>query len=221
MARTFFTRLYFTFHSQIFIDIISQLAEHLQAYHNKWLRNVNEKNSISQAITKVKALERRHRNPERSVAAPPALHHQIPAIPYELSGQIAQPPDVFMSDYDPIIVGEHVEAGPSSSTRNTGSHQSPVPAVPAAPSPQPSSLPSETSKKRKGDSSLNDKHPQKCRRRTCQKCGMQECAGGANRKYCKNPCQDCGKIECHGRNSQHPKKPCTVGWGLHHKKLKL
>jgi hypothetical protein len=43
-----------------------QLPEHLQAYYNKWLCNVNEKKSISQALTKVKALQQKHCNPERA-----------------------------------------------------------------------------------------------------------------------------------------------------------
>jgi hypothetical protein len=27
-------------------------------------------------------------------------------------------------------------------------------------------------------------------------------------------------VECCGRNSQHPKKKCAVGWDFHHKALK-
>ena len=70
------------------------------------------------------------------------------------------------------------------------------------------------------DSTEDDPQPEKCCHHLCQKCGKVDCADGASRKYCKYPCQDCGKHECHGRNSQHPKKSCSIGWQLHHKVLK-
>jgi hypothetical protein len=44
--------------------------EHLQAYHAKWKRNVNEKNSVAQVATKVQAPEQKYRNIEHSSAAP-------------------------------------------------------------------------------------------------------------------------------------------------------
>jgi hypothetical protein len=73
----------------------------------------------------------------------------------------------------------------------------------------------------KADAPINDGPEKKSRSCTCQKCSQKQCGGGANRKFCKNPCQDCGEMGCHGRNSQHPRKTCAVGWGFHHKELKL
>ena len=91
--------------------------EHLQIYHRKWLCNVNEKVSLSQAITKVKGLERKFHNPERSAAAPAALQRQIPAIPHELSGHTLQPASVFMSQCHPVIFDDN-DGMPSSSSQN-------------------------------------------------------------------------------------------------------
>jgi len=105
-----------------------QLAEHLQAHHHKWLRNVNEKSSLSQAIIKVKALEHKYHSSERSAAAPPVLHQQIPITPYELSGQVAHSSSNVVSEYHPITFGE-LENPPSSSSRNIVHHNSPFLAI--------------------------------------------------------------------------------------------
>ena len=179
---------------------------------------------MSQAITKVKALELRHRNPERSAAAPPALQLHIPITPHEPSGQVAQSPFASLSGYQPITLDEH-DNQLNSSSSTIMQHQSHVSAtldtlhIPGAGT---SGHLKPSSNEHKGDAPTNrEQAPKKPRQqRTCQKCGIPNCEGSATRKYCKNPCQDCGKTECHGRNSQHPRKACTVGWDFHHKKLK-
>ena len=79
---------------------------------------MNEKNSITQAITKVKALQHKSRNPERSVGAPPTLQRQIPVPVYELSGRVGIPEPVFIPtssdlEYHSIIPEDHSEAEPS------------------------------------------------------------------------------------------------------------
>ena len=68
----------------------------------------------------------------------------------------------------------------------------------------PSNQPRASSKKHKPDDSLDSQQASKKSRqeRTCQKCGSQNCAGKASRKYCKRPCQDCEDVDCSGRNSQ-------------------
>ena len=178
---------------------------------------------MSNVITKIKALERKHRNSQWSAAVPPALQQQIPIIAYELAGQIALPSSDLMSTYQSITVDEY-ENPPSSSSRHSLQHRNPAPTILNTSHASDAGLSNEQrlpSKKRKGDASLSIEQAQKkSRQRTCQKCGNAECAGGSSRKYCKNSCQDCGKMECHGRNSQHPMKPCTVGWNFHHKELK-
>jgi hypothetical protein len=45
---------------------------------SKWHCNVNEKNSIRQSVTKVKAIERINQNPERLTVAPPVPYNPIP-----------------------------------------------------------------------------------------------------------------------------------------------
>jgi hypothetical protein len=47
-----------------------QLIKHLQAYYAKWKQNFNEKNSVAQMVTKVRALEKKRQNVEHSSAAP-------------------------------------------------------------------------------------------------------------------------------------------------------
>jgi hypothetical protein len=186
-----------------------QLAEHLQAYRHKWLRNINEKSSLSQAIVKVKALEQKYRSSERSVAAPPVLQQHIPITPYELSGQVSQSSFAVGSEYDSIIVDEHENITSCSSSSIV--HHFPLLDTSHISDAGPSNQPRTSSKKRKPDDSLNSQQAAKKSRqeRTCQKCGSQNCAGKGSRKYCKNPCQDCGDVDCSGRNSQHPKKLCT------------
>jgi hypothetical protein len=208
------------------INQLLQLAEHLQAYHNKWLRNVNEKNSVAQALTKIKALQDKCQNPERSAAAPTALQHQVPIHQHELLGQVAQPHLVLMSEYQPVVFEEHVEPHNVLDNSHEGSQHHPsspsaILANVCGSGLEPPRTLGAASKKCKGDTSLHNEQPQKFRHCTCQKCGKQECAGGANRKYCTSPCQDCGKMECKGRNSHHPKKSCEFGWKHYHQKLKL
>jgi len=198
------------------------LPEHLQAYYNKWLRNINEKNSITQAIKKVKDLERKSRDPERSVGAPPVPQRQIPVPEYELLGR-AEIPDfasISTSEYHEITPEDCSGAGPSSG--NTYLQQPSTCSMTPIINPGPSRLSDTALGKCRADDSITADGPRKkAHNRTCQKCGQQQCAGASNRKYCKDSCQDCGKKECHGWNSQHPRKTCAVGWGLHHKELKL
>jgi hypothetical protein len=193
-----------------FKDERIQLLEHLQAYYNKWLRNVNEKNSISQAVNKVKALHRKHRNPERSIAAPPALQHHVPVSQPQLCGLLPQPPTIEIPQYQAFTydTAESPEAGnnlPNSST-HTISSVTPV-QTDTGPLAGPSS--EAHSHKRKATTSLSGGPT---RKRTCQKCGNANCGGASQRTFCQNACQDCGKMECRGRNSQHPLKDCQQGW---------
>jgi len=150
-----------------------QLAEHLHAYHRKWLRNVNEKSSLSQAIIKVKALEHKFRSSERSAAAPPALHQQIPITPYELSGQVAHSSSTGVSEYHPITFGE-LENPPSSSSRNIVHHNSPFLAIHDTSHTSdagPSNQPRRSSQKRKSDDSLNSQQASKKSQQECvRKC---------------------------------------------------
>jgi NADH pyrophosphatase NudC (nudix superfamily) len=46
------------------------------------------------------------------------------------------------------------------------------------------------------------------RKRTCQKCGKQECPGTSGRARCKSPCQDCKSTECMGREEKKPNNKC-------------
>src|SRR5436305_12433301 len=140
----------------------------------------------------VKALEHKYHNPERSAVAPAVLQWQIPVAPHELSGQLAQLSPASLSDYHSVMIDEH-EVLPSTSSQNvsivSGSHSSyPGPSISRHPS-----------NKHQEDSSLENIQSRKTRKRTCQKCGDQNCAGASIRKYCIKPCQDCGKTECRGR----------------------
>ncbi|KAF8218605.1 hypothetical protein L208DRAFT_1463057 [Tricholoma matsutake] len=77
----------------------------IAAYFSKWHRNVNEKNSIAQSITKVKAVERINRNPKRSTAAPRIPYNPVP-IPHthaELQGQLPQHPHIDISQYLAVV----------------------------------------------------------------------------------------------------------------------
>ena len=55
-----------------------QLAEHLQSYYTKWKKNVNEKFSISQVITKVQALKNKHQYTKCSLGVPAVIHLETP-----------------------------------------------------------------------------------------------------------------------------------------------
>jgi hypothetical protein len=196
-----------------------QLPEHLQAYYNKWLRNVNEKNSISQALTKVKALQRKHRNPERSIAAPPALQYNVPISQPQLQGRLSQAPTVEISQYQAltydILESSDIGSGPPSSSTHTIPSGTPVQRTDTRTLVGPSS--ESHSHKRKATISLSEAPT---RKRTCQKCGNANCPGASRRTLCQNACQDCGSRECVGHNSQHPQKDCQQGWQLHHKHIK-
>jgi hypothetical protein len=185
---------------------------------------VNEKNSIAQSITKVKAVDRINRNPERSTAAPlvpfPIPHAHAES---ELQGRLPQRPQIKISQYfavvpDPSRQPRFPAANflPTSrttlNTENEGSS-----------SQMSSSINTLTtgSLKRKAPSADQLMRPSTRKKRTCQKCGLSGCSGSNNRCFCKNPCQDCGLCSCPGRNSQHPTKDCREGWKFHHKKLKL
>jgi hypothetical protein len=180
---------------------------------------VNEKNSISQALTKLKALQWKHRNPERSIAASPALHHNVPVSQPQLQGQLSQPPTIEISCYQALTydILESPDIGnslPSSSTHVIPS-VTPVQRTGTGPLVGPSS--GTQSHKRKATTSLSGAP---ARKRTCQKCGNANCPGASRRTLCQSACQDCGSRECPGRNSQHPQKDCQQGWQLHHKHIK-
>ena len=133
---------------------------------------------------------------------------------HELSGKTSQPVTISEPEYQPITIDRPLDL-PIISDVN-------LPHFPAF-SPHVSQLESSNTpcpSKRKADAASNDQQPRKASKRTCQKCGDQDHPGSSSRKYCKGVCQDCGKVECCGRNSQHPKKKCAVGWDFHHKKLK-
>ncbi len=167
-------------------------------------------------ITKVKALEKKYQSTERSIAAPPALHHQTPIIQYQLSGQNNHVAPL-EPEYHIVTFEEPGNLTNSSSEQichlQAQTHEQNL-------EPGPSNQPRLLSKKRKRNVALDDIQPQKTSKRTCQKCGNKDCAGSSKRKFCKQACQDCGKMECRGRNSQHPKKTCAVGWNLYYKELK-
>jgi hypothetical protein len=145
---------------------------------------------------------------------------------YELSGH-AETPDlasVSTLEYYGIIPEDYNGAEPSSG--NTDLQQSSTSVIQTdsmAPiiNPGPSRLSDTALGKCRVDDSITDGPRKKSCKHTCQKCGQQQCGGAANQKYCQNSCQDCGEKGCCGQNSQHPRKTCAVGWGLHHKELKL
>jgi hypothetical protein len=168
---------------------------------------VNEKNSIAQSVTKVKAIERINRNPERSTEAPPVPYNPIPS-PYArekpLQGQLPQPPQIDVSQS--LTICTHPTPEPMLNLENEGSsYQTGSTSVTRVPKRKAPSTDEQSARKK----------------RTCQKCGQPGCSGSNSRRFCKNPCQDCGQDCCPGRNSQHPKKDCREGWNFHHKPLQL
>jgi len=196
--------------------IFYKLAEHLQAYYNKWCRYINEKNSVSHAIVKLKALTRKYRNPERSAAAPPVPQSEMPGPMKDIQGGHLEPHVNTVSefvDYQPIVFEDSSSLNTQPSVPQS-SHR-----VDTASIQQGLSVSASKKSKRKADSVLESDRARKIR--TCQKCGKLGCSGSASRLHCKNPCQDCGKMECKGRNSQHPRKDCQTGWNLCHKTLKM
>ncbi len=133
---------------------------------------------------------------------------------HELSGKTSQPVTIPEPEYQSIAIDQPLDLhiisdGNLSHSPAFTTHAS-----------QPGSSNEPHPPKRKADTASNDQQPRKASKRTCQKCGDQECPGSSSRKYCKGVCQDCGKAECHGRNSKHPKKTCSVGWDFYHKALK-
>jgi hypothetical protein len=126
---------------------------------------------------------------------------------HELSGQIPQVDYIPELEYQPITIDQSLDLPiiPNESALHVSE-------------PGPSNA--SHSPKRKADAASDNQSSHKVSKRTCQKCGNQDCSGRASRRWCKGACQDCGKVECQGRNSQHPKKTCAVGWDFHHKKLK-
>jgi len=74
-------------------------------------------------------------------------------------------------------------------------------------------LSSKASRKRVGEDLKHAEPPHKIRKkRTCQKCGEEDCPGKKLVAYCRRPCQDCGKVACRGRNSKKPSVPCSRAW---------
>ena len=188
---------------------------------------MNEKNSIAQSITKVKAVDRINQNSERSTAAPlipfnPAPNPHAHANS-ELQGRLPQRPHIDISQYFAVVPNRQ--------------HPKPrfpvVDFLPGVPAPgtmlntenEGSSFQMSSSVNTLTTGALKRKapstDPSTRKKRTCQKCGRSGCSGSNNRRFCRNPCQDCGQCSCPGRNSQHPTKDCKEGWKFHHKKLKL
>lgn len=177
---------------------------------------MNEKNSVSQALDKVKALQRKHRNPERSIAAPPALHHSVPISQPPLQGLLSEPPTIEIPQYQALMYNseEPPDAGHNPPSPST------IPSVHLNQRTDTRPLASSSrahSHKRKATTSLAGAPT---RKRKCQKCGNANCKGASRRELCLNACQDCGDMQCRGRNSQHPSKSCQQGWQLHHKNIK-
>ena len=211
--------------------------EHLQAYHTKWKRNVNEKNSVAQVATKVRALEQKYCNVEHSSAAPAIVEREITFEP-KLLGRLPETMQPAESQYQLTMF----HAGPPNLTLHApltfyeALHQpesnldmlqyiDPTEFVPNTNRPHHQTDTSETtvadplsSQKCKHGSS--DMLETARKTRTCRKCGLPGCKGSSRVEYCPNPCRDCLKIVCKGRNSKHPEKDCQVGWTFYHSKVK-
>ena len=172
---------------------------------------MNEKNSIAQSITKVKAVERINQNPEQSTAAPLIPYLPVSTIPAhaERQGKLLQHPHINISQYF-AVVPDHSQ------------HHPQLPAISSVPTP---STTLNTRNLNEGSSSRKRKAPLadeiSREKLTCQKCGQPRCSDSNSRCFCKSPCQDCGLPSCPGRNSQLPTKDNREGWDYHHKKLKL
>jgi hypothetical protein len=166
-------------------------------------------------------MQRKHRNPERSHAAPPALQYRVPIPQPHLQGLLSQPPAVEGSQYQAIMHDAEELPDASYDYNAPSSSAHPIPSthttqiLDAIPSVGSSSQ--AQSRKRKATNSLSGAPT---RKRTCQKCGNANCSGASRRSLCPNACQDCGNKQCRGRNSQHPLKNCQEGWQLHHKNIK-
>jgi hypothetical protein len=186
---------------------------------------VNEKNSIAQSITKVKAVDRINQNSERSTAAPLIPFNPVPNphghADLELQGRLPQRPHIDISQYF-AVVPDHQHPKPQFPVVNflPASRTTPNTENEGPSSQMSSSINTLTTGTLKRKAPSADQ-PSTRKKRTCQKCGQSGCSGSNNRRFCKNPCQDCGLCSCTGRNSQHPTKDCTEGWKFHHKKLKL
>ena len=78
----------------------------------KWLRNVNEKASVAQAIAQVKALERKNRSSERAIGAPVISTATVPIPLPTYTGVLpsASLPVPFVSHHLPITFDSEPEA---------------------------------------------------------------------------------------------------------------
>jgi hypothetical protein len=236
MARIYFTRFVVlqAINNSKPLTFLAKLVEHLQAYHAKWKRNVNEKNSVAQVATKVRALEKKYRNAERSSAAPAIVERDITSKPKHL-GRLPETAQPAESQYQLIMF----HTGPPNPsvcpplTFNEALHR---------PQSNPDTLqyintefvpntthqmdtskttvagPSSSRKRKRGSSEKLEKAR---KIRTCRKCGLSGCKGSSRVEYCPKPCRDCAKTECKGRNSKHPEKDCQVGWSFYHSKPKV
>lgn len=198
-----------------------QLAEHLQSYYTKWKKNINEKNSISQVVTKVRALENKHRNTARSLGAPAVMHLDTPIPNNRLQGQNPSQPLVSSSLYQAIVPRSSWPAADISALAepstihthtdfNMNTHFPPhmFDADEDTFGAGEDASGATIAPKRKR--TLNDNgEPRK--KRTCPKCGDPNCKGAGRMSYCDNQCQDCGQRDCEGRNSKHPGKDCAAG----------
>jgi hypothetical protein len=86
----------------------TQLPEHLQAYHTKWLKFVNENISIAQVTAKIRSLKKKFWAPERSNEAPRLSHTNIPTSPPNFhTPNLRHPIPVIESHYKSIIYDLH------------------------------------------------------------------------------------------------------------------
>jgi hypothetical protein len=72
--------------------ILVQLAEHLQAYYNKWHHNINEKNSVPQSVTKIKAIEWKKPKPRMLNGCASHIMQLNPRPPQGASGAATMSP---------------------------------------------------------------------------------------------------------------------------------
>ncbi|KAF7971123.1 hypothetical protein HWV62_21994, partial [Athelia sp. TMB] len=79
-------------------SIFYKLVEHLQAYYNKWKKNVNEKNSLAQMLSRIRELEQKYRHTARSAGAPAVLDREPEVLGALLGGLPDIPPLIDYQD---------------------------------------------------------------------------------------------------------------------------
>lgn len=201
------------------------------------MKNVNEKNSVAQVAVKVRSLEKKYRNVDRSSNAPAISQRDIGAAQPQLKGRrlTSQQLQTPQSLYQPSIPIPRLLPDPTPSqalprppTLHDALHNpiwnassSLEDLVPAPLSPPLDTAASDSSSLKRKQSAIDEGNNKSRKSRTCRKCCLPDCKGSSRVEYCANPCQDCHQVECRGRNSRHPHKDCVEGWKLSvSKKLK-